>query len=81
MNKNYRSLVASILIQAFRDIKGIQNKRGANGYNHAQRVKLYNEALEFLNSLDCETYCEMLDVDYKVVREKIAPLELVELDR
>jgi hypothetical protein len=59
--------MAAVISRALADLG--KNRTAIRAGAHAR-----DEAMAWLNSPDCETYCLALDMDYKAVREKAAAL-------
>ena len=66
MADNFRGLMAAVINRALADLK--KNSSAMT----SPRIK--DDAMAWINSLDCETYCLILDMDYRTIREQAASL-------
>jgi hypothetical protein len=64
---SFRGLMAAVISRSLADLG-----RGGLAANVSGHVR--DEAMAWINSLDCETYCLILDMDYRAIRERAAAL-------
>ena len=64
---SFRGLMEAVINRAMADLEG----RGlaANVGGHVR-----DEAMAWINSPDCETFCQALDMDYRIIRERAVVL-------
>jgi hypothetical protein len=64
---SFRGLMAAVINRALADLE-----RSRVTIKSSERVR--DEAMAWINSRECETYCLILDVDYTTLRERAVAL-------
>jgi hypothetical protein len=67
ITNSFRGLIVAVINRALTDL---EKDRAEKMISH--RVK--DEAMAWINSPDCEAFCQALDMDYAAIREKAATL-------
>jgi hypothetical protein len=64
---SFRGLMAAVINRALADLEKANTAMGVSDH-------VRDEAMAWINSPECEAFCDALDMDYAAVREKAAAL-------
>jgi hypothetical protein len=67
-NINFRDLILAVIVRGIRDACGLTPATGGDNSLDISKDRCRREGKKFINSIDFAYYCDLIDIDYKIIR-------------